>query len=379
MAPQLNAKRKKGAASSSSDSYDAHLFKSPSHQNRFNDFLASKKFVGEKAFQLGANEFEHIQANIISRGWGDLTSFAKPASKQLAMEFFANAFRPAEDEDDVEEEAKYISYVRGKHVPYTPSVINQLFGLSDIEPCSYAEREASWPNIDHAEIFTTLCRPGTDWVRNQDGTPRKLMTSTLTPMAKAWATFVLHTLIPCSNVSDLNIQRANLVTAILKGEPINIGRVLATELWETAHCDSHQSYLNLPSLIGRLCERVRVKPKKTEVLIKPACPITKKWIDRHTISVIAAPGASQPVIAQMDEDPEPQEQPAPPHEQDKFQRLEEKIDQLALEQRELKRGMQFIYRAFASSQAGNAYDPNADIFAYQPPGEGSGAGGEEHD
>jgi hypothetical protein len=121
-----------------------------------------------------------------------------------------------------------------------------------------------------------LCRAETDWVRNKDGKPAKLHTSDLTPNAKAWATFVLHTLLPCSNTSDLTILKASLVTAILKGERVNVGRLLADDLWGTANCSNPSSYIYHASLISKLCERVEVYPEKNEEMVTPSGAITTK-------------------------------------------------------------------------------------------------------
>jgi len=131
--------------------------------------------------------------------------------------------------------------------------------------------------------FLVLCRPEADWVRKKDGTPIKLNSSDLTPIAKAWATFILHTLLPCSNVSELPLQKATLITAILKGEPVNVGRLLANDLWGTANCSSPKSYINHASLINKLCERVRVYLEKNEEIVKPSGPVTVKWIEKTSI------------------------------------------------------------------------------------------------
>lgn len=277
MATQYTAKRKKVATNPSFSNFDNFHFTSSVHQERYSEFLANKKFVEEKNFRLEGNKFLDIQVMIVSRGWVELTSFAKDASTTLAKEFFANAYQgPAKNE-----RMKFTSFIRGKNVPFHDNIINELFGLENYEQCSFEARKAKGSNIDHQEIRSTLCRPEADWVRNKDGTPTKLRTSDLTPLAKVWAMFVLRTLLPCSNVSDLTILKANLLTAILKGEPVNVGRLLADDLWVTANCSSPSSYINHASLIRKLCERVKVYPKKKEEMVKPSGAITAKWIETH--------------------------------------------------------------------------------------------------
>ncbi|XP_045832237.1 uncharacterized protein LOC123923588 [Trifolium pratense] len=280
MVTQNKAKRKRFATNASSNSFDNFHFISLVHQERYSEVMANKKFVPERYIRVKGGKFSNIQAMIVARGWVELTSFAKEASATLAKEFFANAYQgPAkEDGNDKNDQKQFTSFVRGKMVPFHAKIINQLFGLENYEQCSFEARKAKGSNIDHQEIHSILCRPETDWTRSKDGKLSRLHTSDLTPNAKVWATFVLHTLLPCSNVSDLSIQKVTLLTAIIKGEPINVGRLLADDLWSTANCSSPTSYINHASLISKLCERVKVYPEKNEEMVKPSRAINAKWI-----------------------------------------------------------------------------------------------------
>ncbi|XP_058742852.1 uncharacterized protein LOC131615712 [Vicia villosa] len=282
MARQNKGKRKMVATNISSNSFDNFRFISLVHQERYSKFLAHRKFMSEKNFHLEGKKFLDIQAMIVARGWVELTSFAKEASGALAKEFFANAYQgPAkEDGNNKNDLIQFTSFVRGKKVAFDEKIINQLFGLENFEQCSFEAREAKGFYIDYQEILSTLCRPKKDWVRNNCGTPIRLHCCDLTPVPKAWASFVLHTLLPCSHTSRLNIQRANLLTAILKGEPVNVGRILANDLWDTANYSSPTSYINHASLISKLCERVGVYSKKDEEMVKPALLITAQWIEK---------------------------------------------------------------------------------------------------
>ncbi|WJX64937.1 hypothetical protein P8452_49656 [Trifolium repens] len=275
MVTQNKAKRKRFLTNSSSNSFDNFHFISLVHQERYSNFMAHKKFVPERNIRLVGDKFSDIQAMIVARGWVELTSFAKEASTTLAKEFFANAYQgPAKEYGNDKNDLKqFTSFVRGKMIPFHDKIINQLSGLENYEQCSFEARKAKGSNIDHQEIHSTLCRAETDWVRNKDGKPAKLHTSDLTPIARVWASFVLRTLLPCSNGSDLTIQKASLLTAIIKGEPVNVGRLLADDLWSTANCSSPTSHINHASLISKLCER-------NDEMVKPSVSITAKWIEK---------------------------------------------------------------------------------------------------
>jgi hypothetical protein len=87
-------------------------------------------------------------------------------------------------------------------------------------------------------------------------------------------------LAPVFKCVRLDHSESNLTDSIIKGEPVNVGRLLADDLWSTAHCSSPMSYINHASLISKLCERVRVYPEKNDEMVKPSVSITAKWIEK---------------------------------------------------------------------------------------------------
>lgn len=281
MATQQKTKRTKVAATSSAPQHDAFLFKTRATQEYHAKLPAVHKFVSEKNFQLEDGEFVDIQAMIASRGWEKLTTFVTTASKSLAAEFYSNASDLKSDQPFPFDQ--FVSYVRGKRVPFTPQVINDMFGLPNYSDCRFLAMETQRIRPNSQEILRILCRPGTDWVRNRDGSVRKLRSVDLTPTAKAWSTFVHHTLLPCSNVSDITFQRACLILVIIKGDRINVGMLIAKDIRGTTILDPPTGYFHHASLIGKLCELVRVVPKQGEEMLKPATPIIARWITKHSM------------------------------------------------------------------------------------------------
>ncbi|CAK8538912.1 unnamed protein product [Lathyrus sativus] len=255
-----------------SNYFDSFHFISLVHQERYSMFLTNQKIVSEINFQLEGDRFSVIQATIVSRGWVKLTSFAKVASKTLPKEFFANAYQdPAkENGNNKNDRIQYTSFARGKKVPFDDKIINRLFGLENYEHCSFEARVAKGSNIVPREVLSTLCRPEVNHIRNEDGTSRnQICSSDLTPIAKAWIKFISHTLLPCSNVTVLSNKKLALLIAILNGEPVNVGRLLANNLLVTANCSSPTSCIIHASLISKLCERAGVYPEMNEDIVKP--------------------------------------------------------------------------------------------------------------
>ncbi|XP_058742842.1 uncharacterized protein LOC131615702 [Vicia villosa] len=284
---QNKPKRKISATNATSNSFDSFRFISLVHQERYSKFLTNKEFWLEKNFQLEWDKFSDIQGMTVSRGWVKLTSFANEASKTLAKEFLANAYQdPAKENGNNENDLiQYTSFVRGKKVPFDGKTINQLLGLQNYEHCSFEARVAKGSTIYGEEASSTLYMPVINWVRNEDGTLRYILSSNLTPIAFAWIQFIYNTLIPCSNVSVLRGNKLALLLAIIRGEPVNVGRLLANHLRFTANSSSPTSYINHASLISKLCERVGVYPNKNEEMVKPLWPITAKCIEKYSISV----------------------------------------------------------------------------------------------
>ncbi|KAK2378078.1 TMV resistance protein N [Trifolium repens] len=281
IATQNKAKRKGFAINASPNSFDNFRFISSVHQERYSKFLTSKRFLIEQNLRFEGSGYANIKAMIVARGWVELTSFAKVASTTLAKEFFANAYQgPAKEYgNDKNDRKQFTSFVRGKMVPFDDKVINQLFGLENYEQCSFEARRAM-PRCPYSVADSDILgKPKfASWILNKDEMPEKLRISILTPIARAWATFVSRNLLPCSNHKALPIQQTTLVIAILKGEPVNVGRLLADDLWGTANCSSPSSYLSHASLINKLCERVGVYPEKDEEMVKPYRAITADWI-----------------------------------------------------------------------------------------------------
>ncbi|XP_027193495.1 uncharacterized protein [Cicer arietinum] len=256
MATQQKTKRTKVATTSSAPQHDAFLFKTRATQEYHAKLPTVNKFGSEKKFQLEDGEFVDIQAMIASRGWEKLTTFITTASKSLAVEFYSNASDLKSDQPFPFDQ--FVSYMRGKRVPFTPQVINEIFGLPNYNDCRFLAMETQLIRASSQEILCILCRLGTDWVRNRDGSVRKLRSVDLTPIAKAWSTFVHHTLLPCSNVSDITFQKACLILAILKGERINVGMLIAKDIRGTAILDPPTGYFHHASLIGKLSKRTKV-------------------------------------------------------------------------------------------------------------------------
>lgn len=356
MAPPAKKKKLSPSAATSASSRGINKFRSPFHENHFRELISGKNIVSERAIVLEGDQFVEIQEMIARRGWNKLVSFPKPASTLLVKEFFANACEEDEEEegDDQNEEQKFTSYVRGKQVVYDPKTLNELFDLEDFPHCDFAAREKPGANIDFDDILRTLCISGAAWKEGKTSKLKKLNTIDLTPEAKCWSAFVLRTLLPCSNVSELNLKRANLLVSILKGENINVGRLLAHNLHETAKNENSTSYLNHPALISLLCEGVRVIAKKTEPIIKPVCPITSVWIRKNSVEApLIPPPLPAPQRVSHDAIPPPEDHQEPLQErslEERVHRMEIALESILVNQNKIMAMLQILMESQNQSQ-----------------------------
>jgi len=106
------------------------------------------------------------------------------AKKTLALEFYANARFMGK---------KYVSYVRGNEIDYSPERINALLEIVPPEHCDVQRRLAeckNWNDEAWEELKLQQCVEGVKW----QGGSHMLLRSDFKPYPKAWASFVVQTL-----------------------------------------------------------------------------------------------------------------------------------------------------------------------------------------
>lgn len=377
--------RRGSSSHSDQPEYNSHLFRSLGCEKFHETIAVDSKFVKEKALFLPPGEFEEIRQNISDRGWEQFVAYPKEASRALVYEFFSNVFpKPAIDGDLVFSGSK--SFVRGCWVPYDIDTINELFGLVAVPvlDCFLGTKISNRnlkANSEHAaEVCATLCQPGADWVRNASGEPQKIMVNSLTPVARGWAAFILSTICPSSNQTELNFPRATLASCIIRGEPVNLGWVLENEIRSFANFKGGAlpRYWRHASLVSLLCKKAGVVADPKEATISPAAAITGGWIRARTGQ--EHPGHREEQPHEQPDENEPtftmEDFQAGPSAED-FQQLQSRMEALTANQDELRRtqlrmgaefkfGMRNLYKALCTMQSGRQLDPDADIFRALP-------------
>ncbi|KAH1229396.1 hypothetical protein GmHk_10G029151 [Glycine max] len=102
------------------------------------------------------------------------------------------------------------------------------------------------------ELAACLCIPGKGLELNSDGLPLKILRKNLTTLAQTWIVFSFSNLALTSHTSDINLDRAKLVYALIQKMDMNLGSFISSQITLMAQHDS--SRLDFPTLITALCK-----------------------------------------------------------------------------------------------------------------------------
>ncbi|MED6162407.1 hypothetical protein PIB30_070170 [Stylosanthes scabra] len=185
-------------ASSSSNILDAHYFRSQYHQDLFEEHLAKKSVTPETCFELQEDEYPEIQEEIAKRGWRRLSKPRIKISKVLIQEFYANAVRTKEEVASGEN-YPYQSYMRGVTIDFSAANIRDTLRIHHLTPgaqTDFKTRQMEDKRLD--EVIRDICIPGARWKMSssQPDQPIQLRREDLTPLARGWAEFIIHSIIP---------------------------------------------------------------------------------------------------------------------------------------------------------------------------------------
>ncbi|MED6199323.1 hypothetical protein PIB30_074891 [Stylosanthes scabra] len=209
------------ASSSSTVSvFDAHHFRTAHNEQLFESYAKRRKVILEVGFNLEDDEYPEIMEQIVLRGWRRLAAPRMDISKLLVQEFYANA-AVSDEEAAAQEELPYKSFVRGKEIDFSPNNIRRVMRF---------KRETAGALIDFKtyqalnqrldEVLAHLCIPGATWKlsSSQPPVPIQLRRSELQPLARGWQEFIIHSLVPTGNKSEITTSRAILIHTIMQGE-----------------------------------------------------------------------------------------------------------------------------------------------------------------
>ncbi|AES79642.1 hypothetical protein MTR_7g070630 [Medicago truncatula] len=268
----------------------------PSVNHRFNNNAARDRFRDIRGYRVIPErgfDFPKLISN---------PEFFQQANKTLGIEFYANARLMGQ---------RYVSFVRGKEIDYSPEKINALLEIVPPEECGVKrmmEECKDWSDERWEELLLQLCVEGAKW----QGGSHMLLKADFKPYAKAWASFVVQTLEGTSCTSEIPLARLLTVSAILDGLPINVGELIANNIYMFA--SGTKKAIPHLSLINWLCESQDCDLFANDLSAAMMKPLNDTYLDSftkdyqerlHAIQVAEAAAAGQP-------EPQPVRRSQPP-------------------------------------------------------------------
>jgi len=212
----------------------------------------------------------------------------------------------------------FLSYVRGKRVPFDADTINEFLGtqlVDDVE-CQFLVLDDE--GVAPRELIQALCLAGEGFHR---GTIQR---GSLHPLARFWSTFV----------SDVTEGRATIMYTILIGKVMDVGQYIANEIHRCANAAGKAAHGH-PSLITHLCSLTGV-----DISVPPLEKATQDLDFSYFQRLYSvAPRPRRRHQPQVELEPEPETE-ATPTIDIRLQALEAKLNHLQL----LEPQMQALYR-----------------------------------
>ncbi|MED6200492.1 hypothetical protein PIB30_085648 [Stylosanthes scabra] len=236
--------------------FDEHRFRKEFNQELFNSHARKRKVIPKVGFDLNEDEYPQIMEQVMLREWRRLAAPHTSVSKLLVQEFYTNA-AISDEEAAEQDELPYQSYVRGIKVDFSPSNIRRVMRFKRETAgaqTDYKTRQAMDQRLD--EVLADLCIQGATWKLSlgQPAVPIQLRRTELHPLAKGWQEFIIHSLVPTGNKSEVTIARAILIHCIMRGEEVRAEDIIADNMATIAQGLTNKGNLAFPSTIYKLCK-----------------------------------------------------------------------------------------------------------------------------
>ncbi|MED6176213.1 hypothetical protein PIB30_085901 [Stylosanthes scabra] len=235
--------------------FDEHRFCKEFNQELFNSHARKRKVIPEVGFNLNEDENPQIMEQVSLRGWRRLAAPRTNVSELMVQEFYANA-AISDEEAAEQDELPYKSFVRGIKVDFSPSNIRRVMrfqSTTEGAEIDYNTRKAMDQRLD--EVLRDLCILGATWKLSsgQPVVPIQLKRTELHPLAKGWQEFIIHSLVPTGNKSEVTTTRAILIHSNMQGEDVRVEEIIADNIATIAQGLTNKGNLAHTSTIYKLC------------------------------------------------------------------------------------------------------------------------------
>ncbi|XP_061371435.1 uncharacterized protein LOC133314024 [Gastrolobium bilobum] len=166
--------------------------------------------------------------------------------------------------------------VRGTSVSFSNATIKRVYNLPTIVD-EYQGLKTTNDEEFLKQVLEDLCVEGTTWTESAQKS-LSFLRSALKLEARVWYHFLKSRLKPTSHTETVNKERAILLSCILDGRPIDVGRIIQAEIVACSKTDT--GYLFFPGLITQLCQEANVPIADDEERFQITEPITPYTTER---------------------------------------------------------------------------------------------------
>ncbi|MED6176466.1 hypothetical protein PIB30_088471 [Stylosanthes scabra] len=306
---------------------DDHRFRKEFNQKLFESHVRRKKVIPEVGFNLNDDEYPQIMEQIDLRGWRRLAAPMTGVSKLLVQEFYANA-AVSDEEVANAEQFHYKSFVMGVAVDFSPENIRRVMRFKAETrgaETDYKTRQATDQRLD--EVLADMCIPGATWrlSSGQPAVPIQLMRTELHPLSKGWQEFIIYSLVPTGNKSEITIARAILIHSIMRGEEVRAEDIIADNMAVIAQGLQSKGNLGFPSTIYKLCKDAGVPLREIRRTTKIS---EEKYITAKQMELTRIPRNLPQQQQEDDDEDEPMPQAGGGNEEEEEQQQHQDFQQL---------------------------------------------------
>ncbi|MED6189236.1 hypothetical protein PIB30_093898 [Stylosanthes scabra] len=130
----------------------------------------------------------------------------------------------------------------------------------------------------------------------------QLRRTELHPLAKGWQEFIIHSIVPTGNKSEVTIARSILIHCIMRGEEVRAEDIIANNMAVIAQGLQSKGNLGFPSTIYKLCKDADVPLREFRRTSKIS---EEKYITARRMESIRIPRNLQQQQQEDDDEDEP--------------------------------------------------------------------------
>ncbi|MED6129079.1 hypothetical protein PIB30_104277 [Stylosanthes scabra] len=114
-------------------------------------------------------------------------------------------------------------------------------------------------NQDLDAVTRDICVEGAVWSLGARNNPLYLKRSDLNPVARGWHEFIIHSIMPTTNQSEVTLNRAVLIHCIMSSQEVRVEKIIVDAMMNIINkLYTSNPPLAFSNIIARLCEEMEI-------------------------------------------------------------------------------------------------------------------------